>query len=191
VRQPGGAVSSLVASGGARAAVGRRRRTGEAPHELFNCTLIVSSGLVGDGYRGGRSVLGCRYGLPRESVGSRHAGLRPRRLLASGRAIFTEQRISPSRRIWDARLPAPIQAVSGVPDDRPHPGGDEVPQFAWRSPFAGAPTGVGVGQPWRPFVPEPYWAHGHRVLNACTALDSGRTCEHGAWQHAATSGSLR
>ncbi len=81
------------------------------------------------------------------------------------------------------RLPAPIQAVSGVPDDRSHPGGDEVPQFAWRSPFAGAPTGVDVGQPWRPFVPEPYWAHGHWVLNACNALDSGRTCEHGARQH--------
>ena len=46
------AVSSLVASGGVQAAIGKGRRTGEAPHEVFNTTLIVSSGLLGDGGTG-------------------------------------------------------------------------------------------------------------------------------------------
>ena len=71
------AVFSLVTSGGVQAAIGKRRRTGEAPHEVFISTLVVSSGLVGDGYRDRRGVLGCRYGLPRKSVGSRHDGLSP------------------------------------------------------------------------------------------------------------------
>lgn len=64
-----GAFSSLVASGGVQAVSGKGRRTGEAPHEVFGTTVIVSFGLVGDGYGEGRRVLACRYGLTRKSVG--------------------------------------------------------------------------------------------------------------------------
>jgi hypothetical protein len=49
MRQLVEAVASFVASGGAEAAVGKRRRAGETPHDVFSSTLIVSSGLVGDG----------------------------------------------------------------------------------------------------------------------------------------------
>jgi len=43
------------------------------------------------------------------------------------------------------------------------------------------------GRPWRPFIPELYGAHGHSVLNARHALDSGRTGGRGGGQHAAYS----
>ena len=52
------AVFRLVTSGGVQGAIGKRRRTGEAPHEVFIGTLVVYSGLVGDGYRDRRGVLG-------------------------------------------------------------------------------------------------------------------------------------
>jgi hypothetical protein len=48
--------ASLVTAGGVQAATGKERRAGK-PHEVFNSTLIVSSGLVGDGYGDGRRVL--------------------------------------------------------------------------------------------------------------------------------------
>jgi antitoxin HigA-1 len=50
------------------------RRAGEAPHELFGSTLIMSLSLVGDGCWDACRVLGCRYELPRKSVGSLRDG---------------------------------------------------------------------------------------------------------------------
>jgi hypothetical protein len=63
--------------------MGNGRRAGEALHEGFDSILIVLvSGLVGDGYWDARRVLGCRYEIPRRSVGAlrgldryHHAGI--------------------------------------------------------------------------------------------------------------------
>ena len=53
------------------------------------------------------------------------------------------------------------------------------------------PVAAGNGEPWRPFIPASYGAHGHLVLNARNALDSRRTGERGGGQHPATSGLWR
>jgi hypothetical protein len=45
------------------------------------------------------------------------------------------------------------------------------------------PVAADNGQPWRPFIPESYGAHGHWVLNARNALDSRGMGERVGGQH--------
>jgi antitoxin HigA-1 len=47
---------------------------GAAPHEVFSCTLVMSSSLVGDGCLDACRARVCRYELPRKSVGSLRDG---------------------------------------------------------------------------------------------------------------------